>query len=361
MTKKKILLVGYSGHANFGDDLLLYQAYEQFKNIADVSIWSGVEKEHSAYLERWFPSATVFRSKRLGFAEFIKYEKILYIGGGVFFDYMREYPVKTYIRKILACYYNYTLAKLLGVRFAGIGIGLGPFMSSRAKKINEVCLRNFDFMTLRDEDSMIIASTYDVRTLFYKGFDLSFFSINLLGMISSVNYKPTQSILVCPRKFPHETNGELYHDTLINWCKSKQVVGIMVLVLGLQKNHDEPILERYKDAGIPTEMWNPSKMGIKDIFTLFAVQDLIVSARMHGVYVAGMVGTPCIGINVHPKVKDAASILEKAVSIEPAFTEEHLEDAIAALAHTQKDNNFRAFTESAENDYARVENWIKDL
>ena len=93
----------------------------------------------------------------------------------------------------------------------------------------------------------------------------------------------------------------------------------------------------------------------------FARQDLVISARMHGVYVAGMVGTPCVGINVHPKVKDATNILQKAVCLEPAFTGEQLSDAIAQLAHTQIENDLSVFTESAKMDYTRVKNWVKNL
>jgi len=361
MIKKKILLVGYSGHANFGDDLLLYQAYEELKEQAKVSIWTNVPREDAAYLGSWFPQATIVQSQRLGWSVFRQYNGVMYIGGGVFFDYTQPYPFAKYLKKRIACFKDYTLANLSGVKFAGIGIGLGPFLSERAKNINSACLANFDFVSVRDEDSWTIAKAYGLKTTFHKGFDLSFYSSSWLGTTSSSCHQPSRSILVCPRKFPHGTNGEVYHQTLIRWCIAQQQADANVLIFGFQRNHDEPILERYDEAGLPTKMWNPSAMEISDVFALFARQDLVISARMHGVYVAGMVGTPCIGINVHPKVKDAASILEKAVSIEPAFTEEQLAKAIATLAHRQKDNDLSAFTESALNDYTRVKNWVKYL
>ena len=91
MLEKKILLVGYSGHANFGDDLLLFQAYEELKEQAQVSIWTNVSNEESAYLEIWFPQAVIVRSQRLDLSIFRRYNGVFYIGGGVFFDYNQPY------------------------------------------------------------------------------------------------------------------------------------------------------------------------------------------------------------------------------------------------------------------------------
>lgn len=360
MKKKNILLVGYSGYANFGDDLLLYQAYIELKKQAKVYIWTNVSYDKSAYLEKWFAQAEIVRSQRLGWSVFRRFDGVLYFGGGVFFDYTQPYPFTKYLKKRIACFRDYTIANLTGVKFAGIGIGLGPFKSSRANRINKSRLANFDFLSVRDEDSWMIAKTYRLNTSLYKGFDLSFFSSNKFTSHKS-GKEGSRSILVCPRKFPHGTNGDVYHETLIRFCKAKQKADRDVLVFGFQRNHDETILERYSEVGLTTMIWNPSAMEISDIYSLFARQDLVISARMHGVYVAGMVGTPCVGINVHPKVKDATCILQKAVSLEPAFTEEQLSDAIAHLAYTQIENDLSAFTESAQMDYNRVKNWVKNL
>lgn len=360
MKKKNILLVGYSGFANFGDDLLLYQAYIELKKQAKVCIWTNISYDKSAYLESWFSHAEIVRSQRLGWSIFRRFDGVLYVGGGMFFDYTQPYPLIKYLKKRLACFRDYTIANLTGVKFAGIGIGLGPFKSSRANRINKSRIANFDFLSVRDEDSWMIAKSYRLNTSLYKGFDLSFFSSNKFTSHKS-GKESSRSILVCPRKFPHGTNGDVYHEALIRFCMVQQKADINVLVFGFQRDHDESILERYSEAGMSTSIWNPNDMKIRDIYSLFARQDLVISARMHGVYVAGMVGTPCIGINVHPKVKDAASILQNAVSLEPVFTEEQLADAIAQLANAQKENDLCAFIESAKSDYTRVKNWITNL
>ena len=359
--KKKILLVGYSGHANFGDDLLLNQAYEQLKELGEVSIWTNVSGKDSAYLGRWFPQAKIIQNRFLNWSVFLRYNAVLYFGGGVFFDYNQAYPLTKYLKKRIACFRDYSLSKIFGVRFAGIGIGLGPFLSKKAIKINSACLAQFDFVSLRDENSCKLANAYGLKTIIHKGFDLSFYSSRQFVTTLSSNHQRIHSCLICPRKFPHGKNGEVYHEKLIHWLIGQQQAGVNILVFGFQKNHDEHILESYAEAGLPTKIWNPNTMEISDVFALFASQDLIISARMHGIYVAGMVGTPCIGINVHPKVKDAASILENADSIEPTFTEDQLEEAIESLLYIKKDNDLRAFTQSAENDYARMQDWIKSL
>src|SRR5210317_2046628 len=95
----KILLVGYSGHKNFGDDLLLDQAYNQLKDFSEISIWTDVLGKESDYLAVWFPDATIIRSKKLGNHIFKNFDRVLYFGGGVFFDYKKHYPAFLLLKK----------------------------------------------------------------------------------------------------------------------------------------------------------------------------------------------------------------------------------------------------------------------
>ena len=357
----KLLFLGYNGFANFGDDLLLFQAYKALINKAEVFIWTSQNYVDSSYLDQWFPQAKIVRTKKLGFFEFRKYDGVIYIGGGVFFDYLTNYPLGKFLKKGLSCFLNYNLAKLNGSRFAGVGIGLGPFLSERATRINKLRLSNFDFITVRDQTSFDIISEYDVDIRVSKGFDLSFYSAKLINVNKFIS-NTTNNILICPRKFSHTPGGDEYHDTLIRWCKRQANQGKNILVFGFQQKHDEPILEHYSGAGLKTKIWDPHLMEIDDVFEIFAQHELIISSRMHGIYVAGLLNIPAIGINVHPKVDDATKLFVKAKSIQVDFKIEDLESEVNTLGgKSELTNEITPYVRSAEIGYDALNLWVTKL
>ena len=63
--KPRLLLLGYSGWRNFGDDLLLKQACDAFAEVAEVSIHTTNLTSGSDYLRTWFPDCVVEKRTEL--------------------------------------------------------------------------------------------------------------------------------------------------------------------------------------------------------------------------------------------------------------------------------------------------------
>ena len=102
-------------------------------------------------------------------------------------------------------------------------------------------------------------------------------------------------------------------------------------------------------------------MNINDVFCLFKSKSIVISSRMHGIYIAGMCGVPCIGINVHPKVKDATCLFNRATSIEPTFQIEEVDAAISKVWNEEKRSAISNYHKSAIRDYKLVSKWIEQL
>lgn len=359
--KKKLLLVGYSGHKNFGDDLLLFQAYEIFKNEFSLSIWTNVVNYESNYLDKWFDEAFIERKSKLDFYTLSKYDLVVYFGGGIFFDYKRKYSFPYYIRKILSTIKNVYLARLYKTKFVAIGIGLGPFLTKRALKVTRNFLRNFDLLAVRDHNSFKLTQGIIKPEKIFKGYDLSFFHKKYFEFNSNPNEPIENSILICPRKFPHGEKGDIYHDRLIKWALNQQKKGKKIVVFGFQSNHDESILEEYKSANLETKIWLPNEMKIIDVFLLFSKFQIVISARMHGIYVAGMVGRPSIGINVHPKVADATKMFNNSTKLSKKFTCIELSLVCADLLKNKKlSTDLSKYVDSATHMYELVINLGKN-
>ena len=86
-TNRRLLLLGYCGKRNFGDDLLLKQAYDYFQGIAEIHIHTTEINQNSDYLYTWFPKGNIFKNHRLNHKYLKNFTHILQFGGGVFFDY----------------------------------------------------------------------------------------------------------------------------------------------------------------------------------------------------------------------------------------------------------------------------------
>ena len=352
----KVLLVGYSGHKNFGDDLLLKQAHSCLKDISDVSIWTDVTGKKSDYLDFWFPQATIIRSKKLGLRIFKKFDRVLYFGGGVFFDYKENYPKILFVKKTLSIVKNYYLSRLYGVHFAGIGIGLGPFNSKYSSYLTRLQLRVFDFIGVRDNVSFEFLIHFGLEKKAIKGYDLSFLQHR---EISTTKTEQIKKILICPRRFHHQCEKDHYHKQLIDWVLKLKESGVEILVFGFQPEHDESVLLEYQKAGLNTKVWDPERNILAMIFELFEQYDLIISSRMHGVYVAGMVNRPCIGIEVHPKVKDATELFDKSHCLPASFQIKELEETISKLGiENSKAKKLYTYKKSATSQYQMVKKWI---
>jgi polysaccharide pyruvyl transferase WcaK-like protein len=354
----KVLLVGYSGHRNFGDDLLLDQAYNYFKGISEIAIWTDVIGKESGYLDTWFPEATIIRNKTLGVKIFKHFDKVLYFGGGIFFDYRKNYPKTLFLRKTLSILKNFYLARMMGVRFAAIGIGLGPFFSNYSKFLNRLQLGVFDLIHVRDMISFNILEKYGMGEKISRGYDLSFLRYQFKNLVHT---KDTKNILICPRKFNHSPVGDTYHNTLVKWAIKKKSQGFNVLVYGFQSYQDEKILDPYHESGLKTKIWNPESESLNEVLALFSSQDLIVSSRMHGIYIAGLVGRSSIGINVHPKVKDASFLFNRSKCLPIDFTLTQLDSAFSELiTNNLREDDLITYYNSARNQYELARLWLNE-
>jgi polysaccharide pyruvyl transferase WcaK-like protein len=342
---KKILLVGYSGHKNFGDDLLVFHAYQQFTNDFDLTVWTSMS--NASYLEEMMPGIKVIVDASMALGILINFDVVLFFGGGVFFDYT-AYENKQYVRKVISAYKNFLIPSLLGVKFIGIGIGLGPFLTDRSKTVNRIKLRLFKYLSLRDKYSYELAESYGIKAKIEKGYDLSFLNAIEHGVKKQNKNK---KIIICPRKFPHGKTGDVYHTTLCSWARMKSREGFHVDVFGFQMNHDEKVVDLYAKEGFSATIWDPDEMKIQDVFTKFADADVVISSRMHGIYVAGMVGTPSVGINVHHKVRDATEMFSNSTFLIIDFSVEKLEDSFQEVIGQPQINDLSAYKHSAEKAY----------
>src|SRR5690606_29552176 len=117
------------GHENFGDDLLFDIAASLVPPIKNADIFIVVVGNlDPSYLKQYIPNLQIIRfKKRIPLYFYWQFNKIFYIGGGVFFDYRKKLPFFSFLKNYALGFIRYRIARLFGAKFAGIGIGIGPY------------------------------------------------------------------------------------------------------------------------------------------------------------------------------------------------------------------------------------------
>src|SRR3990170_7556134 len=79
----KIILKGFYGFGNLGDDILMLTTYKIIKEIFPTAeILISTESKNPEYIHNYFPGIKIINS-----SENIKVDWVIHGGGGVFFDF----------------------------------------------------------------------------------------------------------------------------------------------------------------------------------------------------------------------------------------------------------------------------------
>lgn len=322
---KKILLQGYIGHKNFGDDLLLEIALKRVISIPDAQIYVALvgNKKCYEYLYKFYPNLNVLKfEKKIPLLFNLKFDKVFFIGGGVFFDYKKEIKNKSFYVRLFSNFIRYSIPKLFGTHFAGIGIGIGPYFSNKTKKIHAQVIRNFDILGVRDEVSYELALSMGAKNLHLSN-DLSLCLHEELE-VENHNEKRFDEIIICPRTYKHRVEFEKHIEELIAFAEYVENRGFKTHWIFLQE--DEIELQNLIETKFRVTIWNPNKMKTHQFIDLFRKAKVVFTSRMHTIFIAGMVNTPIITIPVHQKLIYASSLFyDKPIIVNPlSYVDEYI-------------------------------------
>ena len=328
----RVLLCGYYGCRNFGDDLLMKIAAGGLLGMIrpeQLSI-DAAESGHE-YIRRWFPGVSVVDSSRVRTWAAFDARHVLFGGGGTIFEYRSDLGLGTEVRKRASDALRFGLARMRGARFAAIGLGIGPFANARAKRIAVNRLRYFDYMSVRDPVSMAA-----IRGLFrgvcMESCDLAFgYSGSTHDAIETVRPVP-RSVLFVVRHFKYDTFGDSFIETLVACAGLLQERGYRVKWASLQPSYDSPAIERVEATGASVWRWNPLEMGVSAFDSMIREAEVVVTARYHALLLALMAGVASVGISVHQKIGiEAEALGGSAAAVAPTVSSGELLSTIRLM------------------------------
>jgi polysaccharide pyruvyl transferase WcaK-like protein len=323
---KKILIAGYYGFRNLGDDILLLCSFRLLRTIEpQAEIWILSESKQPDYIQELLGEKVNIINNSVN----QHFDVIIHGGGGVHFDFKDGEKQYFWLNKIIhkigidEFRQLFSLYKKLRGRNTitsdkrlGIGIGVGTFTPSSQKFYNSIqILADYDTLFVRDEQSLHNVQRYHFKYPTYVSTDLAFLREYWLPQLPATIVANSKKVGIVLRDWPYDNNA---HFSIIkDLCRNLIKQGFQVTCYALDVLTDQEFI---KEFGQEYEMvvWQPDKMTLKSFLTLMQREEVIVSSRAHGAIVGACLGIPVICLGIEPKLETVAKMLKESASFVPA-------------------------------------------
>jgi len=296
----RILLIGYYGSKNLGDDLMLNNLLDYLTNV------SYVKKVYVIVTENYYrhkDDKILFISKN---DKISKFKKIFYLlkssvvvwgGGTCFYDNDGLYSLYKY----------WKLSKLLNKRFIFLGIGIGK-LSGKFKDLSIKIIKNSHYISTRDEYSFNFVKRYNKNTCL--GGDLVFlkYSETNIKLNRKKNNKQLKNISFSGIYMGNKSIS-FYSEQL------KKLINELGVIIHFLPAHEKDIdFHKKLSANLPNKNVRLiNNFDIEKYQNVMQYMDFHIGMRLHSIVLADIFSVPNLGIEYANKVR---YYLEKSNSLD---------------------------------------------
>lgn len=292
---KNILISGYYGFKNTGDELVLQEIIRGLKLInKEVSI--TVLSSDPEYTKNKY---NVNSKDRWSFFQIIssilKTDLLISGGGSLLQDKTSKNGILYYLGIIL-------LGKIFGKKVVVFSQGVGPLESSRNRSLVKNILSKANYISVRDEDSLSLLEEIGIE----KSIDLSGDPVFL---IEPTNEEKTKELW---RNLGLDEGKKLVTVSLRPWDNVEKIINeteaflstfnrdeFQIKYLSFHQGEDEKILNgKVSEKEILSHELNP-----EDFAVIIGSSYLTIGMRLHSLILAAAQGVKFISISYDPKVK----------------------------------------------------------
>jgi polysaccharide pyruvyl transferase WcaK-like protein len=331
---KRVLLQGYYGFGNFGDDLLLvctYSAIRQRYPDAEVVVFSNFTPNLAGYKQtaNYNQYINHLLGEKLQLIDWTyegQFDLIVHGGGGVFFDTKygtwRDGLINLVARGLGSPIYARVMSgvrrvlgrphRLIARQRVGLGIGVGPYTFSGSKyKRDAEILGDFDCLAVRDLTSLGWASRLGAGAVTRCYTDLVFGVERWLkSRIEASVDKEYLGFVLC--------QGKAGNAQLLNQAKAVAgKVGLRAKLFFLDENHDAVMIHQCQSDGFDVVVWRPCDMVIEDYLRELNACKFLISNRAHGSIVGACLHIPSICVNTDPKLRAVQGMIPRGSRLLP--------------------------------------------
>lgn len=298
--KHDIILSGYYGFDNLGDDAMLLGIIDSLK-------------EYNPYLKILILSQNPMQTKlrfghnsinRLNIMKILlgmKKSRLFINGGG---NLIQD---NTSTRSLLYYLGTIWLAKSFGMKVMIYGNGIGPLNKEFDQKLSSMILNKVDVITLREEISNFVLKNIHVTKPKISITADPAFTLDIDSDIVSKNILfeeaiPATSQLVgyCIRKWPEDGHAAEELAKIADYVSDKYNTKPIFIPMHHPFDIEAAnlIVSKMKNKAYVIS----NKYSVSEIMQLISKLDLLIGMRLHSLIFAVKVGVPVIGISYEPKV-----------------------------------------------------------
>lgn len=302
MKRKNILICGYYGFANAGDEAMLMAVIEALNkmhsNLA-ITVLSGNPTETST---RYGVNAIHRFNLFAIFLAMLKADLVISGGGSLLQDVTSKRSIFYYLGIM-------QMAKLLFKKVMLYGQGIGPIRGSLAKKLTGFVCRQVNLIAVRDKKSQDVLLSFGIaKNKIFLTADpvMSMQKVDKCNgkmILRKVGIENANMIVgICPRDWQGLSSFKnvlaVVADSLIKKYNAK------IVFLPLQYPDDLNISKQIVDLMQDKENVAiiSHRYSISDCLSLVGNMQMMISIRLHALIFAAVMGTPVVGISYDPKV-----------------------------------------------------------
>lgn len=297
---KKIMVSGYHGYNNTGDEAVL-EALIDFLRLrmpeAEVVVLSADPKL----------TAETYEVKSVGrfdlldvFRELRRCDLLVSGGGSLLQDVTGTRSIPYYLGII-------AMARMLKVKVSVFAQGIGPVNRSLFKRAISKMFRHVDSISVRDSGSLRFLRSIGVdRTDVHVVSDPAF-CLNPVDVPDELSVKVNENTIVFAVR---EWNGLIREETVAS-CIDKvgESMGIRAVLMAFQPTADLGFAERIAEMSSSSVEVIPCNLDPKVVAGIISHAGLVVGMRLHSLILAASCSVPCAGMSYDPKVDELFKVL----------------------------------------------------
>ncbi|MXW39729.1 MAG: polysaccharide pyruvyl transferase CsaB [Synechococcus sp. SB0668_bin_15] len=293
----RVLLCGYYGERNLGDDALLATLLALLPTACSVVVTAQDHRQVQAQ----FGVVTCPRGEPVRLLWTLMRSQVLVLGGGSLLqDSTSRRSLLYYVSLILA-------ARLLGRPVLLWGQGLGPLKTRASRLLARLSLHVVQGITWRDDQSAAMAAAWGIHAPVGRD---PVWSLPQRNAVHGADGPAAGAICLCWRPTPllNAADWRQLENQVIADAKRRQAP---VCLAPLHDRQDAALLKacaaRFQAAGLVCHFWRPRTPW--HFMEGLASVRLVVAMRLHGVILAAMADRPLLALSYDPKVNAAAAAM----------------------------------------------------
>ena len=346
-----MIIHGYYGAGNVGDEAVLLGSLEQLKDLPGDLV-PYVFCPHPELVERMYgvPSMNPQRAGRKRVLQvLIQSEAYLLGGGGLLKDYGQ--PEDQGLERQWLQWVD--LAKRAGLRTMSWSVGVENIRFERSKHMVKDTVETMDVVTVRDEDSAARLRALGVARQVHVTADPVPWLAQRYARRRSSPARPR--LLVAMRHwYPYEFRvpdveaNERMQDAVahaLDYLVEHHDAEVAFLPFRTSARDDDREACRAVQARMhaPSTLYGEADPGVEETMARLAEADLVIGMRLHASIMATSMGVPTVALAYMPKVRDyMASIGQDALCIDiEAATKECLAEAVGKALEQYEERSAR--------------------